>query len=86
MGLRALPEKQEAQLKGRFISKTIDLPGELLVFYWLAKAAFPEYDATEGQWITDCINQFYAEHSEELGLNKLFDKTYQVVLVDTSQP
>ncbi len=37
-----------ATIKGRFITKEIDLPGEILVFYWLAKAAFTEYDATEG--------------------------------------
>lgn len=75
------PPHKEDQIKGRVITKIIDLPGEILVFYWLAKAAFPEYDATEGEWITDCVRQFYAEHSEELGLSKLFDKTYKVVPV-----
>ena len=72
-------DKEIYQLKGRFITKEIDLPGDLLVLYWLARSAFPEYDANEGQWISDCITQFYAEHSEELGFNKLFDKTFEVV-------
>ena len=71
--------KEEQQVKGRFITKMVDLPGDILVLYWLAKAAFPEYDANEGEWIADCVRQFYAEHSEELGLNKLFDKTYEAV-------
>lgn len=67
------------RIRGRFITKVIDLPGDILVLYWLAKAAFPEYNADEGEWIGDCIRQFYAEHSEELSLNKLFDKTYEVI-------
>jgi len=71
--------KEEQQIKGRFITKIVDLPGDILVLYWLAKAAFPEYDANEGEWIADCVRQFYAEHSEELGLNKLFDKTYEAI-------
>jgi len=71
--------KEEQQIKGRFITKMVDLPGDILVLYWLAKAAFPEYDANEGEWIADCVRQFYAEHSEELGLNKLFDKTYEAI-------
>ena len=79
----AKPQSPTATIKGRFITKEIDLPGEILVFYWLAKAAFPAYDATEGQWIADCIEQFYAEHAEELGLDKLLDKTYQVIPVIT---
>jgi len=57
------PQSPTATIKGRFITKEIDLPGEILVLYWLAKAAFPAYDATEGQWISDCIEQFYAEHA-----------------------
>ena len=71
--------KEEQQVKGRFVTKVVDLPGDILVLYWLAKAAFPEYDSTEGEWIADCVRQFYAEHSEELGLDKLFDKTYETV-------
>jgi len=74
-----IENKETYQLKGRFVTKEIDLPGDLLVLYWLAKEAFPEYDASEGQWIEDCITQFYAEHSEELGFGKLFDKTFEVV-------
>jgi len=73
--------KEEQQIKGRFITKMVDLPGDILVLYWLAKAAFPEYNANEGEWIADCVRQFYAEHSEELGLNKLFDKTYETIAV-----
>lgn len=67
--------KEEQQVKGRFITKVVDISGDILVLYWLAKAAFPDYEATEREWIADCIRQSYAEHSEELGLNKLFDKT-----------
>ncbi|MFC2042075.1 hypothetical protein ACFLTV_01040 [Chloroflexota bacterium] len=58
--------KEEQQVKGRFVTKVVNLPGDILVLYWLAKAAFPEYHATEGEWIADCVRQFYAEHSDEL--------------------
>jgi hypothetical protein len=59
-------EEEQQQIKGGFITKTVDLPGDILVLYWLAKAAFSEYDATEGEWIAYCIRQFYAEHSDEM--------------------
>ena len=74
----AKKKRSAASLRGRFITEEALLDGRLLIFYDLARERFPEYDASVGEWIWDCIMHFYAEHADELGLGKLFEDTLKV--------
>ncbi|MFH1485536.1 MAG: hypothetical protein ABIH46_05650 [Chloroflexota bacterium] len=70
-------EKVATSIRGRFVTQEILLDGRLLLFYDLACQRYPEYDASVGEWIWDCISQLYTEHSHELGLGRLFEDTIQ---------
>ena len=75
------PSGQDTQgslLVGQVRPRVVQLSERLFILYDLAKIVFPEYEATEGEWIFECIMQFYEEHSEELELSRLFPGLAQV--------
>jgi len=65
-------------VRGKFYTQEVMLDGRLLLLYDLARQRFPEYDASVGEWIWDCIMHFYTEHADELGLGKLFEDSLKV--------
>jgi len=65
-------------IRGRFVTQEVLLDGRLLVLYDLVRVTSPEYDGSLGEWIFDCIMQLYVEHSDEVGLDRLFENTLKV--------
>lgn len=62
--------------KSKFIE--IEIDPEILVLYYLTKGKFPEYSASIGDWISDCIVDYYNEH-RELGLDVLLANRPEVL-------
>ena len=83
-GPEALPsedakrKRSAASVRGKFYTQEVMLDGRLLLLYDLARQRFPEWQGTVGEWIWDCILQFYVEHSDQLGLGELFQDSLEV--------
>ena len=55
--------------KSKFVE--IEIDPEILILYYLTKSKFNQYNSSIGDWISDCIVDYYNEH-RELGLDVLF--------------
>jgi len=71
-------KRSAASVRGKFYTQEVMLDGRLLLLYDLARQRFPEYDASVGEWLWDVVMQFYVEHTDELGLGKLFEDSLKV--------
>lgn len=60
--------KSVIKAKSKFLE--IEIDPEILVLFYLTKSKFPEYAASIGDWISDCLVDYYNEH-RELGLDAL---------------
>lgn len=73
-GEKQIPdEAKTTTIPAKFISRSIDLDARLLILYDIAIAKFGPlgYDATEGEFIWDCITKYFAEHAEDFGLEEV---------------
>ncbi len=69
---------QGALLVGQVRPRVVQLDERLFLLYDLARIVFPDYNATEGEWIFQCVKNYYLEHGEQLELNRLFPGIGQV--------
>ncbi len=75
-----LDYKLQAQLKARFVTTEIQLDGRLLVLYDLAKARFPSYGASIGEWLFEIVLRWHLEHADEMAMGRLLDPKVKELL------
>lgn len=68
--------KSVIKAKTKFLE--IELDPELLVLYYLTKGKFPQYTASIGNWLADCIVDYYSEH-RELGLDVILANRPEII-------
>ena len=56
----------------------IEIDPEILVLYYLTKEKFKTYNASIGEWISDCLVDYYNEH-RELGLDILLSNRPEII-------
>lgn len=61
-------ETVKSVIKAKMKFLEIEIDPEILVLFYLTKGKFPQYSASIGEWVADCIIDYYNEH-RELGLD-----------------
>lgn len=61
-------EALKSVIKAKMKFLEIEIDPEILVLYYLTKGKYPQYSSGIGEWIADCIIDYYNEH-RELGLD-----------------
>ena len=65
----ALKETAGGALRVQFVQRTIQVDARVLLFFNLARQRFPNYSATEGEWLLDVVSRYCVEHAEDFGLD-----------------
>jgi len=61
-------------LKGRIKPLLVDLDPRLTILYDWTCALVPDYEASFGEFISDCVLGYCQDHAKQLDLERLFQK------------